>query len=1038
MAGLLGALKSAGMVGGGAGPASAGASASAGPTPVAEALLGSSGGLAPRLGKLFGQAGGGPGSAGPAGAGQPTPGFRGGGPGPGHPPSAMPGMDPNSWAPDMTLNLAGATPGAPADASLSMASAGGNYDAVHLSSRNARLEEKLAKAMSKNRSMARYYDQLLVKTREAHEREVDELRARLGQAQEGAGEFARTKEAMERLTMERNSMAEELHQARSALHQADSFRREETSHLNHSIARLTEQLAAKEAEAAEARQRGGAGVGGLGELEEMKELLGQARKERDEEKAKDKEVARQLADIKEQALERIKENVDAQREIAEVREKLWRAENDRDEMKEKLLEKEAKFQKLDGEVGKLRFQLQEKEIALESATTRLETMDQLQDRFESSERERERVGSERMDSLRKVEELTDKLMLVNSEKEILVRHSAAASHVEAQLSEARLELGRYKRMFEETAMQRSTGTAPAQLRLKDLGKLLQLHIYDHGRWEKAMTRQVHEIQDSHRASKSATARLVAKAESDAAQIATDSIQVAQECRALLAQFSGEFLQTMNHITLKNTAHSQVQVRVAQQELAQARKELAQARTEADRSNLEARRAQKMAKDAANHLKAVLMATALNQDTSLQAVDVNGAILAAEEILGPTHKVATEKMLRRKIAELRFVYFGVAAWALSSRQTQQTSMLLLQNSFHVAKLERKNLESRLEGQYKISRREKAQLQWGLLVAGKLRQSEHEERDQIQDLTYTITQKTLQLQLAIQERQNAEHMIRGLRQEVDNLNAAMEMGGKEGQDLQGKILSLQSDLHANTAKAETAEESLLMMRNRVDGLNADIEVLNERIQEGHALALKEHSFSVLENVEMELMDSLDLINREMEREGDGAADGGGMSPGKKALLQLRYMYYKSMLGDMRIRGKDRTPSKPMPEGMDRESMAGARSLVGKLKKRGRRKAAQDENAAHLRNASSRGSPEDPLGPEAIAAYHRKVSRWNDDFAEEQGLLEEYVESDDMPQYIKDAIGGEFKLKPKKGKKKAGGGKRKEGAGRKKKGDKVGVYF
>ena len=59
MAGLLGALKIAGMVGGGAGPASAGASA--GPTPVAEALLGSSGGLAPRLGKLFGQAGGGPG-----------------------------------------------------------------------------------------------------------------------------------------------------------------------------------------------------------------------------------------------------------------------------------------------------------------------------------------------------------------------------------------------------------------------------------------------------------------------------------------------------------------------------------------------------------------------------------------------------------------------------------------------------------------------------------------------------------------------------------------------------------------------------------------------------------------------------------------------------------------------------------------------------------------------------------------------------------------------------------------------------------------
>jgi hypothetical protein len=36
------------------------------------------------------------------------------------------------------------------------------YDVVHLSARNARLEEKLSKALAKNRSMAKYYDQLLV------------------------------------------------------------------------------------------------------------------------------------------------------------------------------------------------------------------------------------------------------------------------------------------------------------------------------------------------------------------------------------------------------------------------------------------------------------------------------------------------------------------------------------------------------------------------------------------------------------------------------------------------------------------------------------------------------------------------------------------------------------------------------------------------------------------------------------------------------------------------------------------------------------
>ena len=55
-----------------------------------------------------------------------------------------------------------------------------SYDVVHLSARNARLEEKLNKALDKHRSTAKYYDQLLAKTREAHarEREADASSAR--------------------------------------------------------------------------------------------------------------------------------------------------------------------------------------------------------------------------------------------------------------------------------------------------------------------------------------------------------------------------------------------------------------------------------------------------------------------------------------------------------------------------------------------------------------------------------------------------------------------------------------------------------------------------------------------------------------------------------------------------------------------------------------------------------------------------------------------------------------------------------------------
>ena len=60
--------------------------------------------------------------------------------------------------------------------SRTSAGAGPSYDVVHMTARNARLEEKLSKALAKNRSMAKYYDQLLAKTRDAAERELEEVK----------------------------------------------------------------------------------------------------------------------------------------------------------------------------------------------------------------------------------------------------------------------------------------------------------------------------------------------------------------------------------------------------------------------------------------------------------------------------------------------------------------------------------------------------------------------------------------------------------------------------------------------------------------------------------------------------------------------------------------------------------------------------------------------------------------------------------------------------------------------------------------------
>lgn len=97
---------------------------------------------------------------------------------------------------------------------------GGNpsYDVIHLSARNARLEEKLSKALAKNRSMAKYYDQLLAKTRDAQERELEDLKA---ENRRLINEAARAQGMQEQLARERSE--------REALSQVRTSRKTATS-----------------------------------------------------------------------------------------------------------------------------------------------------------------------------------------------------------------------------------------------------------------------------------------------------------------------------------------------------------------------------------------------------------------------------------------------------------------------------------------------------------------------------------------------------------------------------------------------------------------------------------------------------------------------------------------------------------------------------------------------------------------------------------------------------------------------------------------
>ena len=249
-----------------------------------------------------------------------------------------------------------------------------SYDVVHLSARNARLEEKLSKALAKNRSMAKYYDTLLAKTRDAQEREVEELKSELarvvrnaaevnlgGRGGDGADDSSLTHQLREERTH-----SQKLQRELDRLRREGSSNRESNSEeLTNTAAALrvaTEQLSMRDAELATLRSRIAesnsamvegsqtgfistqSGSAGGQTLTQMRDLLDQAREERTRERRdaerRDAEMANQLTDIKEQALERIKESTAAAREVATLKERCHASELERDRLRDKVQELE--------------------------------------------------------------------------------------------------------------------------------------------------------------------------------------------------------------------------------------------------------------------------------------------------------------------------------------------------------------------------------------------------------------------------------------------------------------------------------------------------------------------------------------------------------------------------------------------------------------------------------------------------------------------------------------------------------------------------
>lgn len=961
-----------------------------------------------------------------------------------------------------------------------MLPSGGGYDSVHLSSRNARLEEKLAKSLAKNRSLARYYDQLLVKSREAQERDIDDLRARIGQGEEAERQLARLGEDLERAVRERNSMAEEVKMARSALHQADAFRREETASLNHAISKMTEQIAERDSELSEARRRvASQQYDGAQELQEMRKLLKQAREERESDRTQDNEVAKQLAEIKQQALDRIQENVDAQKEVAAVSEQLKRAEIDTQGARRALAEAEERAEEFEQEADRLRRQLRDRTEAEARLKGDAAVATALQERLRASERERESDRQELSEARKRVEALNDKMALLSSEKELLVRHSAQSGLIEAQLTEAKFEIERYKKVVEGAALQSRRADAGSQARFDDMAQVLRLHIFQHSQDNHRMTATLQEAREVYHMAQRSAARLVARAEREASDIVLEAVQAVQSARRAAAEVAREVSQSVNTtmVAVRKNARATIQDCVAEKERALAATRDASER--AERAELEARRARMLAADAGGHLKALLQTVQGPEEAhpELAEADVQAAIEISHVILaesgggGPP----VERAMKKELARTRFLCMALALYKKSTEKAQNRNILMLQASVKLANNERRETQTRHRQSQLDSRARKAELLWAAWTAALLRKAEQKTREEGQAVVYSLTQKTLQLQLAKKERDSALKTIKQHEANIAYLRSALDAqarGKGVGTGVE-ELRSAQSRLHESEHALDALGRKISMLTEEIRTVGRDIQQV-QNYQHGQPSARRE--------LEGSMRDRLKEIEDRLPRRGSSQADQAAAATASNLLLFLEKAALEALVDSLRGGAPPNLPSGSGggsgrgPGGQEArrshgeargigsdwgDTVAGSwhdgvslrpsetlspvqvnlqdlsavemlnsspvprrKSVASKLK--GLRKPGPKGGQG---GAAVAGGGGDPFAPESIADFHERISKWNEDFAQEEGL-ENFM---DASRYSAASAGAERAPTRKPAPKKAPGQTRKA-----KKAGKVGRYF
>ena len=591
--------------------------------------------------------------------------------------------------------------------------------------------------------------------------------------------------------------------------------------------------------------------------------------------------------------------MDAQKEVAAVSEQLKRAEMDTQGARRALAEAEERAEEFEQEAERLRRQLRDRSEAEARLKGDAAVATALQERLCASERERETDRQELSEARKRVEALNDKMALLSSEKELLVRHSAQSGLIEAQLTEAKFEIERYKKVVKDAALQRRRASAGSQARFDDVAQVLRLHIFQHSQDNHRMTATLQEAREVYHMAQRSAARLVARAEREASDIVLEAVQAVQSARRAAAEVAREVSQNVNStmVAVRKNARATTQNSVAEKDRA-----LAAARDASDRAEsaeLEARRARMLAPDAGGHLKAQLQTVQgpegahpeLAEADVQAAIENSNAILAESGGGGPPAERATKK----ELARTRFVCMALALYKKSMEKAQNRSILMLQASVKLANIERREAQTRHRQSQLDSRARKAELLWAAWTAALLRKAEQKTREEGQAVVYSLTQKTLQLQLAKKERDSAlkqhEANIAYLRSALD----AQARGKGVGTGVE-ELRSAQSRLHESENALDALGRKISMRTEEIRTVGRDIQQVRGS-HRGQAGARRE--------LEGGMRDRLKEIEDRLPRRGSSQADQAAAATASNLLLFLEKAALEALADSLQARATTDQP-------------------------------------------------------------------------------------------------------------------------------------